>query len=33
MSDQWSQAGTLRVIRREPHATHSGKIHPLHVMT
>lgn len=32
MSDQWRQAGTLRVVRGEPHATASGKVHPLHVM-
>ena len=31
MSDQWLQAGTLRVVRREPYTTSSAKILPLHI--
>jgi hypothetical protein len=30
-AEQWRQAGTLRVVRREPVATPAGKILPLHV--
>lgn len=26
MADYWRQAGTVRVVRREPVATHSAKI-------
>lgn len=32
MADQWLKAGTLRVERREPYATLSSKILPLHVL-
>jgi hypothetical protein len=32
MSDQWLQGGTLRVIRREPHASGSRKVLPLYVL-
>jgi hypothetical protein len=32
MSDQWRQAQTLRVVRREPYATASAKILPLHIL-
>jgi hypothetical protein len=31
MADTWAQAGTLRIARREPHVTDSGKILPLHI--
>jgi hypothetical protein len=31
MTEIWQQAGTLRVLRREPYVTSSAKIHPLHV--
>jgi hypothetical protein len=31
MADTWEQAGTLRIARREPHVTDSGKILPLHI--
>lgn len=31
MAEIWEQAGTLRVERREPYATSSAKIQPLHV--
>jgi hypothetical protein len=30
--DRWRQAGTLRVVRREPYATPVGKVLPLHVL-
>jgi hypothetical protein len=32
MAEQWRKAGTLRVERREPYATLSSKILPLHVL-
>jgi hypothetical protein len=32
MVDQWRQGGTLRVARREPHATAAGKVLSLHVV-
>jgi hypothetical protein len=32
MAQQWRQAGTLRVVRREPYETPSSKILPLHVL-
>jgi hypothetical protein len=32
MADEWRQAGTLRVQRREPYATAAFKIMPLHVI-
>ena len=32
MSDQWRQAHTLQVIRREPYSTASAKILPLHIL-
>ena len=32
-SDRWRQAGTLRVVRREPYATPVGKVLPLHVLS
>jgi hypothetical protein len=32
MARVWRQARTLRVVRREPHATSGGKIHALHVV-
>jgi hypothetical protein len=32
MADQWRQAGTLHVVRREPYASGRRKIYPLHVM-
>ncbi len=32
MSDQWRQAQTLQVIRREPYSTASAKILPLHIL-
>jgi hypothetical protein len=31
MADFWAQSETLRVVRREPHMTITGKILPLHV--
>ena len=33
MADTWREAGTLRVMRREPYTTGSGKILPLHVLS
>ena len=33
MADQWRKAGTLRVERRQPYATSSSKILPLHVLS
>jgi hypothetical protein len=27
----WRDGGTVRVVRREPHATHAGKVHAFHV--
>ncbi len=33
MDDQWRQGGTLRVERRDPHATISAKILPLHILS
>jgi hypothetical protein len=32
MADFWEQANTLRVVRREPHATSASKILPLHLI-
>ena len=32
MTDQFRQAGTLRVVRREPYATASSKVAPLYVI-
>ena len=32
MADQWRQAGTIRVWRREPYATSTAKVLPLHVI-
>jgi len=32
MADQWRKAQTLEVIRREPYATDSAKILPLHIL-
>jgi hypothetical protein len=32
MAELWRDARTLRVIRREPHATRAAKILPLHVI-
>jgi hypothetical protein len=32
MAEHWRDAGTLRVVRREPHATRAAKILPLHVI-
>jgi hypothetical protein len=32
MTDLWRQSGTLRVVRREPYATATMKVLPLHVM-
>ncbi|HLF71285.1 MAG TPA: hypothetical protein VI759_03965 [Dehalococcoidia bacterium] len=32
MTDIWRQSGTLRVVRREPYATATMKVLPLHVM-
>jgi hypothetical protein len=32
MAAQWRQAGTLRVVRREPYATGSMKVMPLHLL-
>ena len=32
MADQWRQAGTVRVWRREPYATATAKVLPLHVL-
>ena len=32
MADTWREAGTLRVMRREPYTTGAGKILPLHVL-
>lgn len=31
MASRWREAGTLRVLRREPYATPAGKVHALHV--
>lgn len=31
MAGVWGDGGTLRVVRREPHATRTGKVHVLHV--
>jgi hypothetical protein len=31
MTDVWQDAGTFRVVRREPHATGAAKVLPLHV--
>jgi hypothetical protein len=31
MASIWRDAGTLRVLRQEPHATESAKVLPLHV--
>ncbi|MFC1839988.1 hypothetical protein ACFL1N_10435 [Thermodesulfobacteriota bacterium] len=31
MTGYWRQAGTLRVIRREPHASFTGKVSPLYI--
>jgi hypothetical protein len=33
MAETWQQAGTLRVLRRDPYATPAGKILPLHVLS
>ncbi len=33
MSEEWRQANTLRVVRREPYATRTAKIQPLHVLS
>ena len=32
MTEQWRQVGTLRVVRREPHATRTSKVPPLHIV-
>ncbi|HLF70760.1 MAG TPA: hypothetical protein VI759_01205 [Dehalococcoidia bacterium] len=32
MAEQWRQAGTMRVVRREPHASGNRKILPLHFL-
>jgi len=32
MADQWREGNTLRVVRREPHATPASKILPLHIL-
>jgi len=32
MSEKWRQGQTLRVARREPYATASAKILPLHML-
>jgi len=32
MAGYWRDAQTLRVVRREPHATRAAKILPLHVI-
>jgi hypothetical protein len=32
MTEQWRQAGTLRVLRGEPYKTRSEKVMPLHVI-
>ena len=32
MAEQWRHGQTLKVIRREPYATASAKILPLHVL-
>ena len=32
MARHWRDAGTLRVVRREPYATMAAKILPLHVI-
>lgn len=32
MADRWREAGTLRVVRAEPHSTAAGKILPLHIL-
>jgi hypothetical protein len=31
LGDRWREGGTLRLVRREPHATGPGKVLPLHV--
>ena len=31
MAGLWGDGGTLQVVRREPHATRTGKVHVLHV--
>ncbi len=31
VSNIWRRAGTLRVVRAEPHSTPAGKILPVHV--
>jgi hypothetical protein len=30
--ERWREGGTLRVVRREPYATHASKVLPLHTM-
>ena len=32
VSNIWRRAGTLRVVRREPYSTPTGKVLPVHVM-
>ena len=32
MADVWRQGEVLRVVRREPYATESAKILPLHIL-
>ena len=32
MTSLWKDAGTLRIVRREPHATNAGKILAVHVV-
>jgi len=31
MARLWTEAGTLRVARREPHVTSAGKVLPIHL--
>jgi len=32
MADRWREGQTLRIVRREPYATHAAKVLPLHVL-
>jgi hypothetical protein len=32
MAERWRDGGTLRVVRREPHATSAAKVLPLHIL-
>jgi hypothetical protein len=32
MADSWRDAGTLRLVRREPYVTGASKVMPLHIL-